>query len=72
MLDNSTGYLVSEGDSIVMAEHLLIDANSPIVRRCMGETACWRAKQNFTWEKERVELLRILGSRSSLLEAKIH
>ncbi len=59
--DESTGYLVDEGDSVAMAERLLILANDADLRRSMGEAGWHRAKEHFSWEKERVELLRILG-----------
>ncbi len=59
--DGSTGYLVQEGDSVGMAERLVALVRDPALRRRMGEAGWCRAKEHFSWEKERAELLRILG-----------
>lgn len=61
VLDGCTGYLVKEGDSVGMAERLISLTRDPDLRRCMGEAGWHRAKEHFSWEKERSELLRILG-----------
>jgi len=61
VLDGSTGYLVPEGDSLGMAECLVALARNPDLRHRMGEAGWRRAKEHFPWEKERAELLRILG-----------
>lgn len=60
-MDGSTGYFVDEGDSVTMAGQLLTLARDPDVRRAMGEAGWRRAKEHFSWESERAELLRILG-----------
>ena len=61
VLDGCTGYLVEEGDSAGMADRLIALSHDPDLRRRMGETGWRRAKEHFSWEKERMELLRILG-----------
>jgi glycosyltransferase involved in cell wall biosynthesis len=58
--DQETGYLVDERDSAGMAERLLALARDP-ERRCRMGVAGWkRAKDHFTWEKERKDLLHIM------------
>ncbi len=61
VLDGCTGYLVDEGDSVAMAERLISLSHDPDLRRQMGEAGWRRAKEQFSWEKERAELLRIFG-----------
>jgi len=60
VLNDSTGYLVPEGDTVGMAERLIILARDPGLRRRMGEAGWSRAKEHFSWEKLRVKLLKIL------------
>lgn len=60
VLDSATGYLVEEEDSVGMAECIITLARDPDLRRRMGEAGWRRAKEHFSWEKERTELLRIL------------
>ncbi len=57
----STGYLVQEGDSVGMAERLVALVRDPALRRRIGEAGWRRAKEFFSWQKERTELLRILN-----------
>lgn len=59
--DGSTGYLVDEGDTVAMADRLAMLARDSDLRWKMGEAGWRRAKELFSWERERVELLRILG-----------
>ncbi len=59
--DGVTGYLVEEGDSIGMAEHIITLAYNPDLRHRLGEAGWRRAKDNFSWSRERRELLRVLG-----------
>jgi glycosyltransferase involved in cell wall biosynthesis len=61
VLDGSTGFLVDEGDTVGMAERIVVLARDPDLRRRMGAAGWCRAKENFSWEKERMELLRVLG-----------
>ncbi len=60
VVDSRTGFLVQEGDSVGMAERLVTLVRDPALRRQMGEAAWCRAKERFSWEKERAALLRIL------------
>lgn len=61
VLDGFTGYLVEEGDSHGMADRLITLTCDPGLRRRMGEAGWHRAKEHFSWEKERADLLRVLG-----------
>ena len=61
VLDGSTGYLVDEGDAIAMANRLVKLARDPDLRQQMGRAAWFSVKENFSWEKERRELLAVLG-----------
>ncbi len=61
VLEGDTGYLVDEGDSIGMAEPLVKLARDPDLRHRMGRTGWLRAREQFSWEKERSDLLKILG-----------
>lgn len=56
-----TGYLVDEEDSVGMAERLTTLARDPGIRCRLGLAGWQRAKDHFSWEKERTDLLRILG-----------
>lgn len=59
--DGETGYLVKEGDSEAMAERLVMLARDHKLRLSMGAAGWMRASEHYTWEKERVTLLRLLG-----------
>jgi len=61
VLDGITGYLVNEGDSIAMADCLVTLARDAELRFQMGAAGWYRAKQHFSWERERVGLLGVLG-----------
>ena len=61
VFDGNTGYLIEEGDSMGMVERLISLARDPDLRRQMGDESWRRAKDNFSWEKEKAELLKILG-----------
>jgi glycosyltransferase involved in cell wall biosynthesis len=56
-----TGYLVDEGDTVTMAEHIGQLAASPDLRASMGAAGWARARERYTWDRERAELLRIMG-----------
>jgi colanic acid/amylovoran biosynthesis glycosyltransferase len=59
--EGSTGFLVDPGDTSTMADHILTLAADPDLRHRMGEAGWRRAQAHFTWERERSELLRVLG-----------
>jgi len=61
VVDGSTGYLVGEGDSMTMADHIVTLARQHDLRSDMGKAGWQRAKEHFSWEQERADLLRILG-----------
>jgi colanic acid/amylovoran biosynthesis glycosyltransferase len=56
-----TGYLVDEGDSTAMAERLIALSQKPAQRQTMGRAGWQKAKEVFSWEKERTDLLDLLG-----------
>ena len=59
--EGSTGLLVDEGDSRAMGERLVALARDGELRRNMGRTG-WRvARERFTWDRERSDLLGLLG-----------
>lgn len=59
--DGHTGFLVDEGDSNRMAEAIVRLARSVELRRTMGEAGWQRAREKFSWERERDELRKTLG-----------
>ncbi len=61
VIEDKTGYLVGEGDSRGMAEHLVTLAQDPNLRQRMGEAGWQRARECFSWEKERNHLRQVLG-----------
>ncbi|MBI3667179.1 MAG: glycosyltransferase family 4 protein [Acidobacteria bacterium] len=61
VVDGATGFLVEPGDSAELAERILVLSRDPDLRRRMGVAGWRRAKDHFTWEKERAELLQVLG-----------
>ena len=61
MVENETGFLVKPGDVESHAQALLRLGADRDLRRRMGEAGWRRAKEHFSWEKERRELLKILG-----------
>lgn len=61
VLDGFTGYLVDEGDTLEMGDRIVVLALDPHLRQRMGEDGWRRVKDNFSWENEQRELLKILG-----------
>jgi glycosyltransferase involved in cell wall biosynthesis len=61
VVEGKTGYLVDEGDSHGMADRLIMLARDPDLRFRMGQAGWHRVKEHFSWEKEKCELLAILG-----------
>jgi glycosyltransferase involved in cell wall biosynthesis len=61
VLDGFTGYLVDEGDTAAMGDHIVMLALDSGLRQRMGEDGWRRVKDNFSWENEQRELLKILG-----------
>jgi glycosyltransferase involved in cell wall biosynthesis len=59
--DGATGLLADEGDCEGMADRLATLARDPESRSRMGVAGWERAREYFSWEKERRALLRILG-----------
>lgn len=64
--DTRTGFLVNEGDTVAMAEAIIALAQRPALRTSMGMAGWERARQQFTWTRERAELLTVLGLRDFL------
>ncbi|WP_224998109.1 glycosyltransferase family 4 protein [Cesiribacter sp. SM1] len=57
-----TGFLVQEGDTVTMAQKINLLAADPELRQKIGLAGWQRAKQQFSWEKEKGDLLKILFS----------
>ncbi len=66
MIDGVTGYLTEPGDSAAMADRIVTLARDPELRRRMGLAGFARVRDHFTWERERADLLRILGLEACL------
>jgi glycosyltransferase involved in cell wall biosynthesis len=62
VVDGTTGLLVDEGDSHAMAQAILDLAASRGMRGSFGAAAAARARDRYTWERERGDLLRLLGA----------
>jgi len=61
VVDGVTGILVTPGDVDAHARALLALARDPVLRNTMGMAGWRRAKEHFSAEKARAELLRIMG-----------
>ncbi len=61
VVDGSTGFLVSEGDSTAMASRIAELAGDQRLREQFGEAGWHRARKSFSWQVERKRLLEILG-----------
>lgn len=61
VLDEKTGFLVSEGDCLSMAQKIIILAQDADLRSKMGFAGWQRAQELFTWERERDSLLQVMG-----------
>jgi colanic acid/amylovoran biosynthesis glycosyltransferase len=59
--DPTVGLLVPEGDTAGMAAHIADLAGDSSTRTRIGQAAWRRAREQFTWERERAELLTVLG-----------
>lgn len=58
--DGVTGYLVDEGDTAAMADRIVRLARDPERRTTMGRAGWARARDRFSWARERDALLRTL------------
>lgn len=61
VIENVTGYLVDEGDIDGMASHIVQLANDAQLRDKFGKKGWERAKQHYSWKKEKASLLELLG-----------
>lgn len=64
VIEGSTGYLVDEGDIKSMAEHMCNLVDNSELRNRFGKEGWSRAKNHFSWEKEKKSLLKVLGFES--------
>ena len=60
VLDQKTGFLVNEGDCLNMSQKILLLAQDVDLRSKMGFAGWQRAKELFTWERERNSLLKVM------------
>ena len=61
VVDGETGFLVDEGDSVLMAERIVSLAEDPGLRSRMGLAGWRRARELFCWDREKKALLEIMG-----------
>ena len=61
VVDSVTGFLVAEGDTQAMAARITQLAEDRPLRLAMGRAGWSRARERFSWPRERHDLLRILG-----------
>ena len=59
--DGESGLLSAEGDTQGMAQNLVRLARDAALRRGLGEAGWERARQRFSWEREKRDLLELLG-----------
>jgi colanic acid/amylovoran biosynthesis glycosyltransferase len=59
--DQTTGFLIDEGDCSKMAQRIVELAQCPELRIKMGFAGWQQAKEKFTWEKEKDSLLQIMN-----------
>jgi colanic acid/amylovoran biosynthesis glycosyltransferase len=60
VLDQNSGFLVNEGDCLNMAHKIVLLAQDADLRSKMGFASWQRAKELFTWEREKNSLLRVM------------
>ncbi len=60
VMDGESGFLVAEGDTRNMAEKIVVLSLSPLLRDKMGNAGWNIAKEKFSWEREKRELLELL------------
>jgi len=68
VIEGVTGYLVDEGDVESMAAYIIQLADDAKLRKRFGQAGWARAKQNFSWEKEKAALLKVLGLETLMQE----
>jgi len=61
VLHQTTGILVEEGNDAAMGQAIAQLAADPSLRENMGQASWQRASDNFTWERERQQLLQVMG-----------
>ena len=61
VIEGQTGFLVEEWDQLGMADRIVDLALDHSLRSRMGRLSWERAKAQFSWERERSQLLRIMG-----------
>lgn len=61
VVEGETGFLVKEGDCLQMAKQILLLAQNPDLRLNIGFAGWERANNLFTWERERKQLIQVMG-----------
>ena len=61
VLENVSGYFVGEGEIDCMASYIKKLSDNSTLRRQLGHAGWARAKEHFSWEKEKYALLKLLG-----------
>jgi glycosyltransferase involved in cell wall biosynthesis len=60
VVEGESGFLVPEGDTDAMADRFVKLAQSSKLRKQMGVNGYRRVSEQFTWEREKADLIRIL------------
>jgi colanic acid/amylovoran biosynthesis glycosyltransferase len=61
VIEGQTGLLVNEGDTINMAKHIINLVEDASLRLNMGFEGWQRAGEYFSWQRERLQLIELLG-----------
>lgn len=61
VVDGKTGFLVSEGNSVVMSEKIVLLAQNFKLRTTMGFQGSYEVSQKFSWENEKTKLLHLIN-----------
>jgi len=61
VIDQETGLLVPEGNSIEMADKIIYLAKNHDARIRLGKAGWKRASEYFSWEKEKQSLLELMN-----------
>lgn len=65
VVDNQTGFLCDEGDTAGMAEAIMLLARDPALRSELGAAGWSRARERFSWARERRDLLQLMDLRET-------
>lgn len=61
VLEDKTGFLVNEGNTVEMANFIIFLSKNPHLRHQMGIAGWKRVQELFTWQREKENLLKLLS-----------